>query len=161
MPASAISLISKVADPAIFSGGSDGNGTLPLGWAQTGAGELLSLNGNALNALRLWMYANSDGKSDGPSSAETQRLSQADISAIDFGSNPPSVIRADGSRTANTFTRQSLQTFHGATTSAGAVHASNQALAHGGRAQAAINSGAIAASSEDTATADAWMWRNS
>jgi hypothetical protein len=163
MSASAISLISKVADLPIFSGGSDGNGTLPLGWVQTGAGELLSLNGNALNTLRLWMYANSDGKRDDPSSAETQRLSQAGISVFDFGSNSPLVIRADGSPTANTFTTQSLQNVHGATTSADDIHASNQTLAHGGRAQAAINFGALTASSSGLAVpmGDACLWRNS
>lgn len=88
-----------------------------------GAGELLSLGGSALNslswldanhdkllnasdpaftALRLWMDVNSDGQSSG----ETQSLGQAGISAIDFGANPPSVIRTDGSRT--TLTAQTL-----------------------------------------------------
>lgn len=90
---------------------------------QIGAGELLSLSGNALSslswldankdrllnasdpafaALRLWIDVNSDGKSSG----ETQTLSQAGISAIDFGSNPPAVVRTDGSRT--TLTAQTL-----------------------------------------------------
>lgn len=94
------------------------------GDGQIGAGELLNLSGNALNALnwldanndrqlnasdpafgalRLWMDANSDGHSNG----ETQTLNQAGITAIDFGSNPPTVIRADGSRT--TLTAQTLQ----------------------------------------------------
>ena len=94
------------------------------GDGQIGAGELLSLNGgNALNslswldadgnkilnasdpafaALRLWMDVNGDGQSGG----ETQALSQAGITAIDFGSNPPGIIRADGSRQA--LTTQSL-----------------------------------------------------
>lgn len=94
------------------------------GDGQIGAGELLSLNGgNALNslnwldanndgllnasdpaftALRLWMDVNSDGQSGG----ETQTLSQAGITAIDFGANPPGIIRADGSRQA--LTAQSL-----------------------------------------------------
>jgi hypothetical protein len=94
------------------------------GDGQIGAGELLSLSGNALSslswldankdrllnasdpafaALRLWIDVNSDGKSSG----ETQTLSQAGISAIDFGSNPPAVVRTDGSRT--TLTAQTLQ----------------------------------------------------
>jgi LysM repeat protein len=89
------------------------------GDGQIGAGELLSLGGSALNslnwldanndkvlnasdpafgALRLWMDINSDGNSSG----EAQTLNQAGITAIDFGSNPPSVIRSDGSREALT-----------------------------------------------------------
>ncbi|WP_395057389.1 cadherin-like domain-containing protein [Polaromonas sp.] len=89
-----------------------------------GAGELLSLNGgNALNslswldadgnkilnasdpafaALRLWMDVNADGQGNG----ETSTLAQAGITAIDFGSNPPSIVRGDGSR--STLTAQTL-----------------------------------------------------
>lgn len=86
------------------------------GDGQIGAGELISLGGSALNSLN-WLDANNDKvlnasdpafgalrlwvdiNSDGSSSAETQTLNQAGITAIDFGSNPPAVIRADGSRT--------------------------------------------------------------
>ncbi|MES2399942.1 MAG: cadherin-like domain-containing protein [Pseudomonadota bacterium] len=87
------------------------------------AGELLSLNGAGLNslnwldangdqvidakdpafaALRLWIDVNSDGGSDG----ETRGLTLAGITAIDFASNPPVIVRADGSRT--TLTVQTL-----------------------------------------------------
>jgi hypothetical protein len=90
----------------------NGNGSID-------AGELLTLNGegrNSLNgldangdkvldstdpafaALRLWIDVNSNGNSDG----EIQTLSQAGITAIDFGSNPPVIVRADGSRQALT-----------------------------------------------------------
>ncbi len=93
------------------------------GNSQIDAGELLSLSGaglNALNwldangdqrvdardpafaALRLWIDINSDSNSQG----ETQTLTQAGIVAIDFGSNPPQIIRADNS--SSTLTVQTL-----------------------------------------------------
>jgi hypothetical protein len=101
---------------AVLAIDANGNG-------QIDAGELLSLGGaglNALNwldangdqrvdardpafaALRLWIDINGDSNSQG----ETQTLSQAGITAIDFGSNPPQIIRADNS--SSTLTVQTL-----------------------------------------------------
>lgn len=69
-----------------------------------------------------------------------------------------------GSTIVLAITTQSLQTVHGSTMSgAGEFHASNQALAHDGRVQIAIDSGAILVSSNSVTslTVDACMWRNS
>ncbi len=101
---------------AVLAIDANGNG-------QIDAGELLALNTAGLNsldwldanndqkidardpafaALRLWIDLNGDAKSRG----ETQTLTQAGITAIDFGSNPPQIIRADNSST--TLTVQTL-----------------------------------------------------
>jgi hypothetical protein len=75
-----------------------------LSWLDANGDKQINASDPAFGALRLWMDVNSDGSSSG----ETQGLSQAGISAIDFGSNPPAVIRADGSRSLLT-----AQTLHG------------------------------------------------
>ncbi len=67
-------------------------------WLDANNDKLLDARDPAFAALRLWMDVNSDGNSGG----EAQTLSQAGIVAIDFGSNPPGIIHADGSRQALT-----------------------------------------------------------
>ncbi len=74
-----------------------------LSWLDADGNKVLNASDPAFGALRLWM----DIASDGNSSGETQTLTQAGITAIDFGSNPPAVVRSDGSRaglTAQTLT---------------------------------------------------------
>ncbi|MES2191634.1 MAG: cadherin-like domain-containing protein [Pseudomonadota bacterium] len=66
-----------------------------LHWLDANGDKLIDVRDPSFAALRLWIDVNSDGGSDG----ETQYLSQANITAIDFASNPPSIIHADGSRT--------------------------------------------------------------
>lgn len=69
-----------------------------LNWLDANNDKLLDARDPAFAALRLWMDVNSDGNSGG----EAQTLSQAGIVAIDFGTNPPGIIHADGRRQALT-----------------------------------------------------------
>lgn len=66
-----------------------------LNWLDANNDGLLDLHDPAFAALRLWMDVNGDGNSRG----ETLTLNQAGITAIDLASNPPAIVRADGSRT--------------------------------------------------------------
>ncbi len=75
-----------------------------LNWLDANGDHILNASDPAFAALRLWMDVNADANSSG----ETQTMTQAGIVAIDFGSNPPAVVRADGSRTSLT-----LQTLTG------------------------------------------------
>lgn len=69
-----------------------------LNWMDVNNDHLIDARDPAFAALRLWIDVNSDGHSGG----ETNALTQAGITAIDFGSNPPCIIYANGSRTALT-----------------------------------------------------------
>jgi hypothetical protein len=69
-----------------------------LNWLDANNDQILNERDPAFAALRLWMDLHSDADSRG----EASTLAQAGIIAIDFGSNPPTVVHADGSRTALT-----------------------------------------------------------
>lgn len=81
-----------------------------LNWLDANNDKLLDARDPAFAALRLWMDVNADASgsnSSGNNAAEVQTLAQAGITAIDFGSNPPAIVKADGSRaplTAQTLT---------------------------------------------------------
>lgn len=73
-----------------------------LNWLDANNDKLLDARDPAFAALRLWIDLNADASSSngsGNSAAEVQTLAQAGITAIDFGSNPPTIVNADGSRT--------------------------------------------------------------
>ncbi|MDP3799735.1 MAG: tandem-95 repeat protein [Polaromonas sp.] len=73
-----------------------------LNWLDTNNDKLLDARDPAFAALRLWTDLNTDASSSngsGRNAAEVQTLAQAGITAIDFGSNPPAIVKADGSRT--------------------------------------------------------------
>lgn len=73
-----------------------------LNWLDANNDKLLDARDPAFAALRLWIDLNTDASSSngsGSNAAEVQTLVQAGITAIDFGSNPPAVLKADGSRT--------------------------------------------------------------
>jgi EF hand len=65
-----------------------------MAWLDANGDGKLTAQDPAFAALKLWVDINADGKS---ASAELQSLSQAHIIGIDFGTNPPSIERADGS----------------------------------------------------------------
>lgn len=69
-----------------------------LNWLDANGDHILNARDPAFPALRLWMDVNADADSAG----ETETMVQAGIVAIDFGSNPPAIVRADGSRTSLT-----------------------------------------------------------
>jgi hypothetical protein len=69
-----------------------------LNWLDANGDHILNASDPAFPALRLWIDVNADANSSG----ETLTMAQAGIVAIDFGSNPPAVVRADGSRTSLT-----------------------------------------------------------
>ena len=69
-----------------------------LGWLDANSDQVLTDRDPAFAALRVWMDVNADAESAG----ETQTLAQAGIVAIDFGSHPPTIVHADGSRQALT-----------------------------------------------------------
>jgi hypothetical protein len=69
-----------------------------LNWLDANSDQILNASDPAFPALRLWLDVNADADS----SDETQTMAQAGIVAIDFGSNPPAIVRADGSRTSLT-----------------------------------------------------------
>ncbi|ABE42971.1 tandem-95 repeat protein [Polaromonas sp. JS666] len=73
-----------------------------LNWLDANNDKLLDARDPAFAALRLWMDLNADASSSngsGNNAAEVRTLAQAGITAIDFGSNPPAIVKADGSRT--------------------------------------------------------------
>jgi hypothetical protein len=72
------------------------------GWLDANGDGRLDAKDPAFAALRLWMDTNGDGLSGGSAGGELQTFEQAGISAIDLASNPPAVVRADGSRQALT-----------------------------------------------------------
>jgi PIN domain nuclease of toxin-antitoxin system len=63
-------------------------------WLDANGDHRLDASDPAFAALKLWVDINSDSKS---ASGELQTLAQANITAIDFSTNPPSIERADGS----------------------------------------------------------------
>ncbi len=65
-----------------------------LSWLDSNDDQLLDARDPAFAALRLWLDIHSDARSSG----ETQTLVQAGIAAVDFGSDPPAIVRTDGSR---------------------------------------------------------------
>ena len=69
-----------------------------LGWLDANGDQMLDNRDPSFPALRWWMDVNADANSAG----ETQTLAQAGIVALDFGSNPPAIVHADGSRQALT-----------------------------------------------------------
>ena len=81
-----------------------------LNWLDANNDKLLDARDPAFAALRLWMDVNADASGSngsGNNAAEVQTLTQAGITAVDFGSNPPAIVKADGSRaplTAQTLT---------------------------------------------------------
>ncbi|MFN5348581.1 MAG: cadherin-like domain-containing protein, partial [Polaromonas sp.] len=91
-----------------------GAGLNALSWLDATHDGKITASDPAFSALRLWIDINSDGNSTNTTSAtsatsatnttnaaasETQTLAQAGIIAIDFTSNPPHIIKADGSTT--------------------------------------------------------------
>jgi len=69
-----------------------------LGWLDANGDQMLTDRDPAFSAVRYWADINADANSAG----ETRTMAQAGIVAIDFGSNPPAVVHADGSRQALT-----------------------------------------------------------
>lgn len=66
-----------------------------LGWLDANGDGRLDAQDPAFTALRVWLDVNQDGQNQ---AGELQTFLQADITAINFVSQPPTVLRADGSR---------------------------------------------------------------
>ncbi|WP_411884563.1 cadherin-like domain-containing protein [Polaromonas sp. YR568] len=69
-----------------------------LRWLDANGDQVLDNRDPVFPAVRYWVDINADANSTG----ETRTLAQTGIVAIDFGSNPPAVVHADGRRTALT-----------------------------------------------------------
>ena len=82
-----------------------GGGRTDLDWLDANRDGILDSRDPAFAALRLWVDTNADGRSDPDATApksgeavETRTLAEAGIVAIDFRTDPPTAVRADGSR---------------------------------------------------------------
>ncbi len=78
-----------------------------LNWLDANGDQRLDARDPAFTALRVWIDVNQNGVSEGTGqSAEVKSFASVGITAIDFASTPPQIIRADGTSTA--LTRQHL-----------------------------------------------------
>ena len=77
-----------------------GGGRTDLDWLDANRDGILDSRDPAFAALRLWVDADADGRSktDGAVGTETRTLAEAGIVAVDFRTDPPTAMHADGSR---------------------------------------------------------------